>query len=360
MKTIYLQQPIIADYRMGLFHLLREEWGHDFQVYAGDTDFGGSPVSTPEAWKYYERVRNIYLFGGRFLWQWGCFRQLLAADVAVLNGNMRMLSNNVLLIVRKLLGRPTLVWAHVEGQNKFASAMRGVYLRLCVGFIAYTENQGDKLAETYPWLKVWVASNSCVSSSDCKPVLALPEDVDSILYVGRLVQAKKVRLLLEAYIQAIEQGILTKQTRLIFIGDGTARLDLENRVQESGLCSLVTFAGHISDVQELRKYYRKSICSVSPGYVGLSATQSFSFGIPMLIARDEFHSPEIEACQDGFNASFFASDDAEALAGALSLFVENKSKWLEERAVISEWTRAHYSFEVMRDTFVQAVEEVGG
>ena len=358
MKKVHLQQSIIPDYRMGLFLLLREQWGGGFEVFASDADFGGSPISTEKAWDNFERVENVYLVGGRFLWQWGCFRHLLAADVAILNGNMRMLSNNVILVTRKLLGRRTILWGHAEGQSGLAGAMRGLYLRFCDGFIAYTESQAEMMRVRYPWLKVWVAANSCVSAADCVPVDTSTGDLNTILYVGRLVSQKKVRLLLEGFIRAREQRLFPVEVRLVFVGDGTELEYLRSRAIEAGVSDYVDFAGHVSDVQQLREYYRSAICSVSPGYVGLSATQSFSFGVSMLIARDEFHSPEIEACREGFNAEFFASDDVVDLADSLSRLWCERQSWLKRRQEISEWTKRHYSFEVMRDAFVMAIDQV--
>lgn len=353
-RVIALQQPIVPDYRMGLLLLLRKKWGDAFQVYAGDADFGGSPVSVTEAWDHFDRVKNLYLLGGRFLWQVGCVRNLIDADVAILNGNMRILSNLWIQFMRKWLGRRTILWGHAEGQSGLVTTMRGLYLFFCDGFIAYTESQAKMLRMRHPNLKVWVAANSCVSATDCVPVEATHDEVDSILYVGRLVEKKKVRLLLEGYIRAQKDSLLAENIRLVFVGAGTERQHLEARAEEAGVAHKVQFTGHVSDIAKLRDYYRRAICSVSPGYVGLSATQSFSFGVPMLIARDEFHSPEIEACKEGFNAGFFESDDVNALASALEEMYQNKVIWLESRNNIADWTKSKYSFQAMADSF-QAV-----
>ena len=354
-RVIALQQPIIPDYRMGLFLLLRKKWGDAFQVYAGDADFGGSPVSTEEAWEHFEHVENYYIVGGRFLWQWGSFNKLLSADVTILNGNMRMLSNTGILLLRKLLGRRTILWGHAEGQSSFAASLRGLYLRCSDGFISYTESQGQQLRQRYPFLKVWVAANACVSAADCVPVEATHDEVDSILYVGRLVEDKKVRLLLEGYIRAQQDSLLAEHIRLVFVGAGAERQHLEALAEEAGVADKVHFAGHVSDIAELRDYYRQAICSVSPGYVGLSATQSFSFGVPMLIARDEFHSPEIEACKEGFSAVYFESDCPYSMAMGLRYFWDNKVSFLSKRQEVADWTAAHYSFDNMRDTFFDVV-----
>lgn len=356
--SVALQQPIIADYRMGLFRLLREKWGADFHIYAGDADFGGSPVSTPEAWRYFERVQNVYLLGQRFLWQIGCFKHLLEADVAILNANMRIVSNWVILLIRRLLGRPTIVWGHVEGQSRVAGRFRKCFLRLSNGFIAYTKSQANLLSARYPWLSTWVAANACISASDCVVADSQDQSHDSFLYVGRLVSRKKVSLLLEGYLIAKRRVLISERTRLVFVGDGEERELLEEQVASAGVQDRVYFAGHVSEIDELRAFYGRAICSVSPGYVGLSATQSFSFGVPMLVARDEFHSPEIEACRDGFNAYFFDSDSPEGLAEMLSRLEQGREACLDRRYEISAWTKKNYSFEAMRDAFIEAVEEV--
>lgn len=358
LMRISIQQLIIPDYRMGHFLLLRKEWGSDFQIFAGDADFGGSPVSVPDAWKYFQRVQNWYFFDGRFVWQKGCFRKLVSSDVVILNGNMRILSNNLLLLVRKLFRRKTILWGHIEGQNTFASFFRGLYFRFCDGFIAYTESQAHQVRLRYPWLKVWVAPNSCVAASDCREIRKSSSFADTILYVGRLVPGKKVKLLLQAFIFAKKNGLITNEIKLIFVGDGTEQASLVAMSDEAGVSFSVSFAGHISDVDQLRDFYSRAICAVSPGYVGLSATQSFSFGVPMLVANDEFHSPEIEACREGFNSRFFASDDFEALASELQRVCSSRSGLFASGKKIAQWTRNNYSFEAMRDAFAQAVKEV--
>ena len=76
----------------------------------------------------------------------------------------------------------------------------------------------------------------------------------------------------------------------------------------------------------------------------------------MLIARDEFHSPEIESCKEGFNAEFFDSNNSRSMAEGLQRMTMQKEVGRLKRKEVSEWTASHYSFEAMLDAFVGAVD----
>jgi glycosyltransferase involved in cell wall biosynthesis len=352
-----VQQPVIADYRMGLFLLLREKWGERFNVYGGEADFNGSPTSTPSAWRYFTKVNNVFLIGNSILWQRGVVSNLCRCEFVILNANIRILSNLIVLILRRVTGRKTILWGHAHGRNQIVSMFRGVYLRLGSCFVAYTNTQEKLLKSHYPWLQTYVAPNACIASQDCSFSLLKSEELNRIIYVGRLIEQKKPRLLLEAFRAITEKKEVPDSVELCFVGDGPERAQLESLTQTYGLVERVTFAGHVSEIDQLRVFYASSFCSVSAGYVGLSATQSFSFGVPMLVADKEFHSPEIEACREGFNAQFFNSDSVEDLGRALREMYHEREYWAGRKEMIVEWTKTHYSFEAMCATFVEAVKD---
>lgn len=353
---IVIQQTIIPDYRLGVFGLLRDRLGDTFDVYAGEADFGGSPKSSPSAWNYYTKVQNRYVLGSRLLWQSGVIRRLIVADVTILSGNLRILSNIPVLILRRILGRRTLIWGHASGKSKTAKLIRRYVNRLANGIIAYTRSDCEMILKDSPSSQVWVASNSCVFAKDCTPVPISSELPDSFIYVGRLVEAKKVRVLLGGFSRAVSTGLIPQTAKLTIVGDGPTKGDLVECVSKAGLSEQVCFTGHVSSVEHLREFYASAIASVSPGYVGLSATQSFSFGVPMLISKDEHHSPEIEACQEGFNAIFFQTDNLSDMANTLKALWHQRSEWAEKRADIAAWTKQNYSFEAMSRAFISAVE----
>ena len=353
---IAIQQTIIPDYRLGVFEILRSRYGSRLNVYAGDADFGGSPVSATIAWERYSKIVNHYFGCSRLLWQSHVIGHLIRAEVAILNGNLRIVSNLPVLLMRRILRRRTLIWGHASGRSGIAKHIRRLYNNLSDGVIAYTESDKTVFESASPAIRVWVAANSCVFAKDCVPVSSSDELPDSFIYVGRLIPEKKVDVLLRAFSQAKSVGLLPKQAKLIIVGSGPEKEGLVEYVEAQGLSGEVRFTGHVSETRALRDLYSCSIASVSPGYVGLSATQSFSFGVPMLVSRDERHSPEIEACHAGFNALFFDTHSISDFSNLLQSVWGVRESWLAKREDIANWTKANYSFEAMSEAFISAIE----
>ena len=180
-----------------------------------------------------------------------------------------------------------------------------------------------------------------------------PGKAKNFIYVGRLIPSKKPMLLLEAFAEAVE-GLPT-DCELIYAGDGPLKTILQIRSQELGLQTRVKFEGHVSEVGKLGELYSTAIASVSPGYCGLSLIQSLGFGIPMIIARDEPHAPEIEAAVEGVNSRMFVSDSRVSLAKTLLDFAKDRDVWIARRAQIASWCAERYSVEVMSAGLLDAV-----
>lgn len=70
--------------------------------------------------------------------------------------------------------------------------------------------------------------------------LSLPEWGTNLLFVGNLYPVKGPDVLLEAFANVVQER---EDLRLFFVGDGTLRSTLENRVQTLGLSDQVSFVG---------------------------------------------------------------------------------------------------------------------
>lgn len=126
----------------------------------------------------------------------------------------------------------------------------------------------------------------------------------SLMFIGRLIPAKKADLLLEVVSKLM---VFYADLRLLIIGDGEERSRLEKEVQTLGLANHVFFLGTINDPASLAPYMKLTDFNILPGAVGLSLVHSMICGIPFVTLRDSPHSPEIAYLKNNYNG-YMATD----------------------------------------------------
>lgn len=352
-RRYVLVQTSAPDYRRAVINELARVLGPSFDLLVGAESFDETIQTDREIVRRFGTIDNRYLARRRLVWQRLPFASVITATVVIAELNPRVVSNWILLVLRGMLRRPTVLWGHawpIGGANASTDYFRHLQRTLASVIVVYTESQRKALSRKMPEKKIFAAPNALYRRSDMRPAQRPARPTD-ILYVGRLIPEKKPLLLLRGYLSALRR--LPTDVRLIFVGTGPELTSLMRAARPAG--ARVLFLGHISDSQRLREIYRSAIASVSPGYVGLSITQSIGFGVPMVLADDEPHSPEIEAAHAGVNACFFRADDPESLADALIQIVRQRELWASRCSDISEWAGAQYSLEVMISCLVEAI-----
>jgi glycosyltransferase involved in cell wall biosynthesis len=202
--------------------------------------------------------------------------------------------------------------------------------------------------------KVFVTWNSI----DTDRVAEFVQDWDAdprhrVLYVGRLIASKKVDLLVRGFAEALPD--LPDAVVLTIIGDGPERSALEALATEEGVGDRVEFTGPLTDETELAPYFNTSLVSVSPGYVGLSIIHSMAYGIPMLVADNEPHSPEIVALRPDANGVYFPASDPEALGEALVTMCRDTARLAQLSRAARTTVEQGFSLERMVQAFEDAV-----
>jgi len=353
MKKLIILQTVVPDYRVRFFDHLREQLGPDFMLCGGGSYFEPS-VQTPEGITFLNEVQNHFLFGRRLLYQTGMWREALYANVLVLELNPRILSNWILLLLRLLGRKKTALWGHAwprAGKESGSDRLRHLMRLLSDALIVYTTSQQVVMREKMPGKKVLSAPNALYFRQEMQANKSDMEKINHILFSGRLTPSKKPMLLLLAFAAALEE--LPEMCNLLLIGGGEEEPQLKMEAERLQIAHRVHFFGSLYDSRELQALYDTSLISVSPGYAGLSAIQSFGFGVPMLIADKEDHAPEIEAATPGWNSLFFRADDVNDLAKKIIFFFDNKKEWTEKRQAISAACRENYSIESMTEPFVK-------
>mgnify|MGYP001061147184 CR=1 FL=1 len=356
-KDYIILQTVAPDYRRKLYYYIKQEFDESFAVYAG-LEYFETTVKTDTTIAGFKQIKNNFFFNRSFLIQTGMWRDVIRCNILVMEMNPRILSNWVALIVRKLLNKKTILWGHAwprSGSQSKSDKLRKIMRDMGDSIIVYTKSQKEELEAAEPHLKVNYAPNALYFKKEMVVGNQNPEEINHLIYVGRLTPLKKPKLLLQAFHKALPN--LADNIKLLFIGDGEERPNLDAYIKKHNLEDKVILTGHISDYSKLAEFYSKALFSVSPGYIGLSVTQSFGFGVPMLVSKTENHSPEIEAVIENENALFFETDNLESFKDKILGIYQNKKRWIEKREDISNYCKEKYSISAMGKTFIKLFQK---
>ncbi|WP_439128206.1 glycosyltransferase family 4 protein [Polaribacter sp.] len=353
MKKLIILQSITPDYRKLFFETIKKNLGDKFILYSGDSYFENSLRDDKSIEKI--SVKNYFLFN-KILIQSHFIHFIFTKGILVLEMNPRILTNWIILFFRKFLSKKTVLWGHAwprKGKDSKTEFVRKIMKFLGDEIIVYTDKQQAELLQQFPSKKIVSAPNAVISSSKMETNFDI-KNSNNFIYVGRLTKLKKPLVLLEAFHKIIDK--LPEESKLIIIGSGNESKSLENYVSDNNLEKRVLLKGHISNYNELKNYYDSSFFSVSPGYVGLSITQSFGFGVPMLVSKTENHSPEIEAFQNNKNGLYFETDSLKDLGIKMLDVLDNKEIWIKQRKNIVNFCKENYSIEAMAEVFINLTE----
>ena len=148
-RSIALQQVSIGDYREAVLDLIHERCGSAFAIWCGRDYFEPTTRTAVTYPGPITLVDNVFLWKRRLVWQRGVIRPLLAADVAIIELNPRILSNWLILAGRRLRRRPTVLWGHAwsrSGARSRTDRVRDVMRRLGNVILVYTERQKERAA----------------------------------------------------------------------------------------------------------------------------------------------------------------------------------------------------------------------
>ena len=357
-----LVQMSMGDYRDAFVKTLLETVKEEYEsvFFIGDHYFGKTTRTSDYIKKLPIRRRAINLMVGSAMgWQVFDYRKAVFADITVLELNPRLVHTWLILLLRKLLGKPTVLWGHVwarSGPDTRTESLRAVMRNLADRLLFYTDEQRrEQLQKLGPRSEnrasqLFVAANSLYNRKD---IFAESAAGRSFIYVGRLVPEKKPVILVRAFLEAAPR--MPEQVLQHMVGAGPESEEIANLVRASSDGHRVVQHGHIGDYATLRALYGASLFSVSPGYVGLSAIQSLSYGRPILVSRDEPHAPELTALVEGKNAVFFDTDNQTRLAQTLVDLVEHAPEWEARFDGIAQECAQSYSIETMVDGYVKAI-----
>ena len=272
------------------------------------------------------------------------------------------------IVVSKILRQRIILWGHQEADTKMKSILRGLQFRLADAILFYTEGTRDA------WIKMGIKPGKlfvAYNALDTDKIERVKSELNQetlqrfkieqnllnrkmLIYVGRLISAKKPLLMLEA-LNILKHN--HPQTLLLIIGDGPLRSQMEDKVRELNLIDYVKFIGPLHDENLLAKYFLSSHIGVMPSFAGLFIQHAFGYGLPVITDDNiSIHGPEIELLQDGVNGILYRKNDPRDFASAISRLLENDALRRSMGEMGYKLIKEKYNLENMRDGIFAAID----
>ena len=173
----------------------------------------------------------------------------------------------------------------------------------------------DKIVH-YPYL---MPDFEALQSKLTPASLSLPVDKTVFIFVGRLIERKGIRVLLEACHQLKQQG--RDDFTLLVIGEGEQKSDLQAFAKEKGLAAQTIWTGWV-DYRQLGSYLQQADVFVFPTYEdvwGMVVPEAMACGTPVICSEQAGAKEMIEPGESGY---LFEPEQPEALASLMQKFID--------------------------------------
>ncbi len=140
-----------------------------------------------------------------------------------------------------------------------------------------------------------------------------------LLFVGGLTDTKGVDVLVRAYERL---GQARENTKLIIVGDGPERQNIEQLVKELGLGDQVILTGAV--YEGVSAYFQLADLVVLPGTGGLAISEAMVHGLPVISSVGD--GVEVDLIDDGENGFHVPPLDEEALIDKMTISLSSNER----------------------------------
>jgi len=317
-------------------------------------------------------VKGHWFFKKYLIWQSDILRVCLSEhyDSIVFLGEMNILSNWIGALISRIRKKKVFFWSHgfYGNENSLKYFFRKLFYKLADEHIVY-ENRGRNLMlnSGFKPQKVHLIYNSL----EYKNQKLLFENLNKrkensftffknnslpvFIYIGRLIESKKVDQLIHAFKNVNKSYQLCN---LLIVGSGPDEEKLKGLAKNELISKTIHFYGACYDENIISNLIFNSICTVSPGNIGLTVINSFSYGTPAITHNNfENQMPEAEVIKEGITGFFFKENDILSLERVLMDMLNSKINFKAEcRRVIDSYYNPTYQVKILESIMVNKLK----
>lgn len=326
-------------YREGIFRLIDKEYDCDWYFGVNTSDIKEMDLNL------LKHVQSLSVIRKPFYWQKGVISLLWRPEyeVYLMLGELSCISTWFFIILKALFKRRKRIyfWSHgwYGRETWIKKILKKIYFSLADGTFLYGNYAKQIMLDNgFKEKDVFVIHNSLLydvqlslRNRQNKTDIFLSHFKNAnknLLFIGRLKQAKRLDILIEALEILKERKCLFNLT---LVGDGDDKGRLIELAREKGLIDNIWFYGACYDENaNAELLYNADLC-VSPGNVGLTAIHAMMFGLPV-ITHDcfKYQGPEFEAIHSGITGDFFERGNTESLVQTIIRWFTSKEDKREE------------------------------
>jgi glycosyltransferase involved in cell wall biosynthesis len=177
----------------------------------------------------------------------------------------------------------------------------------------------------------------------------------TVAFAGRLTRVKGVAVLIRAF-AASRRAV--PGARLLVIGDGPARVELERLARELGVESSVVWTGHLERdamERELEAAWVHAVPSILEEPFGLAAAEAMMRGTAVVASG---HGGLIEIVRHGETGLLVTPNDSSSLAAALAALLADRARCEALGRAAHEWAWTRLSRDTCVEGFLDAYRRI--
>jgi glycosyltransferase involved in cell wall biosynthesis len=208
--------------------------------------------------------------------------------------------------------------------HKITLPFQKIILKNADGILCVSENLRELIRKHFGEMEIKVIPNG-IDLETFKPEFKSTEEPIKFLFVGRLTIQKGLPYLMDA---VKELKKLNKKFKVILVGDGPLKTEIQEMVKIRGLEEYVEFKGWINR-EELPALYRKSDVFVLPSIEEGNPNvllEALASGMPCIVTSLKGC---VEFVKDGVNGFIVEQKNPLQLADAMKKFLEEPDKILK-------------------------------
>jgi glycosyltransferase involved in cell wall biosynthesis len=327
-------QRRVPEYRTAALEALANERDLDVTVYAAD--FSVKPVG----------VKTVHLSEFK-LWELFLHPRLFTRafrsdhDVVLCEGRLALAASVSLTVFQGSFGPPVVWWTSLWRRDGTVGIPRGIHgavtrrmLHACGAVAVYSRvAAAAAIAAGVSRSKVFLAQNTL----DIALLQRIDEEWRSdrerfdrylqgagvrrgrnALFVGRLIEEKRLDTLLEAWTHVVGAG-RDNGEQLLIVGDGPEMSNVRSEIRARNLEASVKLLGECRDYHAVAPFFLASRVVVMPGTGGLAINHALAHAVPVIVGGGD--GTEQDLVDEGCNGYRVRVGDVAQLADRISRIV---------------------------------------